>query len=261
MRNRQKIRVSAVSFTNSIPFVQGIIRSALTDKIQLSLDTPAICADKLLFDKADIGLVPIATIHNLSYYRLVSDFCLSAAYRARTVLLIGEKPLNEITEIYLDSDSRTSVILAQILANRFWPIGSVRWVRTTGEFSPDTIKGSVAAVVIGDKAFQVENKYPLQVDLAEEWRKYTGLPFVFACWVANKDIDIDFLSVFNQALAEGVSNISRMIEYQNGDVEQNKVLLDYLENNIYFLLDEGRKKAIELFLQYKTELEKAGTLV
>jgi chorismate dehydratase len=249
-----KIRVSAVSYANSIPFVQGLVRSEIINDISLSLDVPSVCGEKLLQNKADIGLVPVAVLPELKHYHIISDFCLATEANARTVLLICKVPLEKVEEIILDADSKTSVVLARILAEKFWKI-RVKWISANHSFNPDSVKGNTAAVVIGDKAFQVEGKYPVQIDLTGEWKKFTGLPFVFACWVSNKELDIQFISRFNYALMQGVQDIDAAIDAHQDSNDQTD-LKKYLTNNISFILDEQKKLGLNLFLRYKGDMKK-----
>ena len=116
----QKLRISAVSYLNSLPFVYGIKNSGFLKNIELSLDVPSVCADKLISGKADIGLVPVAAIPLIKNARIVSDFCIGADGKVQSVLLISRKPLQEIQKVYLDLESRTSVGLAKVLAKEYW---------------------------------------------------------------------------------------------------------------------------------------------
>src|SRR3546814_18524158 len=81
-----KIRVSAVSYTNTKPFVYGIQHDqALLEKMDFMLDIPADCARKLKEGRADLGLVPVAVLPALPYYEIVSDYCIGAVDRTRHV--------------------------------------------------------------------------------------------------------------------------------------------------------------------------------
>src|SRR5215217_7144760 len=118
----EKIRISAVNYLNSKPFIYGLENSAIRNEIELQLDIPSVCADKLEENKVDIGLVPVAILPELEEYHIISDYCIGADGEVGSVLLLSEVPLNEIKVIQLDYQSRTSVLLAQILAEKFWKI-------------------------------------------------------------------------------------------------------------------------------------------
>jgi len=242
------IRISAVSYLNTLPFVYGIKSSGFLTNYQMDLDVPAVCAQKLITDKVDIGLVPVAVLPALKNYHLLTNYCIGACGVVRTVLLVSRKPVKEIKRIYLDFESRTSVKLIKVLSDNFWKIYP-EWLPANPEVFSN-IESIDAAVIIGDKTFEMRNHFPFVYDLAEEWQKFTGLPFVFACWTANKAIPQAFLAKFNEATAWGVSNIPKAIENTNYQIPKGINLLSYLQNDINYPFDESKKKALNLFLKY-----------
>jgi len=220
-------------------------------EIELSYDIPSQCADKLLSDKADIGLIPIVKTLQMSEYYIVSDLCIGAGDAVRTVVLASETPMETVSTIYLDNHSRTSVALAKILAKHHWKI-EPEWVHFSGDITMYPRIGNSAAVVIGDKVFGLRSLHIF--DLATEWRKFTGLPFVFACWVANKLIDEGFLSRFNGALNTLFDNINTIVEHYKDHAPAGVDLLDYWTNNISYPLTPDKQRGMELFLQYAGEI-------
>lgn len=243
----RKYKISAVSYLNTLPFIDGIRKTNFINEIEISMDIPSLCADKLMNDEADIGLVPIAILPSLNFYEIITDYCLGSNGKVRTVVLLSNVPLNEIKTIHLDYQSRTSVMLIKVLAVFFWKM-NFKWCNTTAGFEDNVIRENEAAVIIGDRVFDYENTYSYVYDLSEEWTKYTGLPFVFAAWVANKSIDFIFHKEFNSALRNGVQNISSL------NVEADKI--EYLTNNISYTFDVKKKEALALFLSY---IEKINT--
>jgi chorismate dehydratase len=129
------VKVSCVSFLNSRPFIYGLQQDKISGDIELSLDIPSVCADKLKSGQVDIGLVPAILIPALKNPHIVSDFCIGADGRVETVLLLSNVPLEKIENIVLDSQSRTSVILARILAGKFWKINP-EWMEASGQPKP-----------------------------------------------------------------------------------------------------------------------------
>lgn len=116
------IKVSCVSYLNSIPFVSGLRVLEDENLIKLSLDTPADCATKLIRGEVDLGLIPVATIPLVPGGQIVTDFCIGAKGAVKSVTLLSEVPLSQIKTILLDYQSRTSVNLTRILAKEFWKI-------------------------------------------------------------------------------------------------------------------------------------------
>ena len=249
-----KIKISAVSYTNTLPFIYGIENSNIINHIELSKDIPSVCAQKLLDNKVDLGLIPVAVIPKLNHSEIISDYCIGASEPVRSVILASYKPLNEIDTIYLDYHSRSSVMLTRILAKKFWKI-DVKWTDTSEGFE-NRIKENEAAVIIGDKALTVEGNFPFVYDLAEEWIKNTKLPFVFAAWVSNSNLGNTFKTEFNAALQNGLDRIDDVIKTYDFSVISNHIdPKTYLEKNIDYHLDDKKIKGMNLFLEYAKEFQ------
>jgi chorismate dehydratase len=242
------LKISAVSYLNTFPFVYGIRESGLLTNYRLELDIPSICAQKLKDNKVDIALIPVGALSDLPSYQFVADFCIGAVNKVKTVLLLSYKPLDQITEIGLDYDSRTSVQLVKVLAKHFWKITPGWKNLLPGQVLKDD--GPEAIVAIGDKTFELVKKYPYCYDLAGEWIKFTSLPFVFAAWVSNKSIPEDLRRALNNALEFGVNHIKETLEYFRDRLPADEDCQSYLEKNISFFLDDEKKKGLNLFLDY-----------
>ncbi len=243
-----KIKISAVSYLNSKPFIYGLHHSEIINGIDLQLDIPSVCAQKLLDGKVDIGLIPVAVIPKLNPNYIISDYCIGADGKVASVILYSTVELNEIKTVLLDYQSQTSVKLVKILAEHFWKINP-EWSTTTENFE-NTISGTTAAVIIGDRTFGLENKYAYTYDLAEEWQKFTQLPFVFACWVANKKVPDEFIAEFNKSLKFGLDSRDVLIEVLKSTNEYSTDIHNYLYENIKYDFDYEKKKALKLFLGY-----------
>ncbi len=239
----ERIKVSVVSYVNSYPFIYGLQNHAVTQTIDLALDNPADCAKKLMSGEVDLGLVPVAIIPLLKDANVVTKLCIGADGPVETVSLFSDVPLNEIEEVLLDYQSRTSVKLVQMLADKYWEI-SPKWVKASDKILSQ-IGGKTAAVVIGDRAFGLKNKFKYEIDLSEEWKKYTGLPFVFACWVSNKPLSTEFLEVFENALNFGLNNKATAINFFAKDNQES--LVRYVERKISYNLDDKKLEAMKLF--------------
>lgn len=240
-------KVSAVSYLNTKPFLHGLEKSSVKNKILLTQETPAQSAQKLLSGSIDIGLVPVAVIPQLKNPHIVSPFCIGADGTVKTVTLFSEVPIGEIDTIYLDYQSRTSVLLVQLLMKEFWK-KEVKFLPALEGYE-NTIKHSIAAVIIGDRAIANLGKYAYEYDLAETWKQHTGLPFVFAAWVANKQIDQGFLDEMNAAFQMGLSNRSQLLEKYDNYNSAVFSVKEYWNKNIQYELDADKKLALELFLK------------
>jgi chorismate dehydratase len=243
-----KVKISIVSYLNSKPFIYGLKHSQLINEIDLQQDIPSVCAQKLIDGKVDIGLVPVAILPLLKEHYIISDYCIGAEGKVASVMLYSNVPLPEIKNIVLDYQSRTSVQLTKVLATHFWKINP-EWIPAQTNYE-NNISGTTAAVIIGDRTFGIENKYAYTYDLAEEWQKLTQLPFVFACWVANKKLPDSFINKLNQALKYGIDNRSLLISELTQEKAYPTNIKKYLTENIKYDYDTPKKEALKLFLSY-----------
>ncbi|MCK9202891.1 MAG: menaquinone biosynthesis protein [Bacteroidales bacterium] len=242
------LKISAVCYLNTFPFVYGLKESGLLKNFRLELDVPAICAEKLKAHSVDISLVPVGALTDFGHFHFISGYCIGAVRPVKTVLLLSKAPLEKITKIYLDPDSRTSVKLVRILAKEYWDINP-GWVDLQpGQVSAHTSLESVVA--IGDKTFGLRSQFPYIYDLAEEWIRFTGLPFVFAVWISRDKLPSDVIRPFEDALAFGVDHKRECLDYFRDKLPPCDNCLDYLENNISFFMDERKKQGLEKFLTY-----------
>lgn len=246
-----KVKVSIVSYSNTLPFLYGLKHSPIINDMGLSLDIPSKCAEKLLTNEVDIGLVPVAILPELPEYHILTDYCIGANQKVNSVILVSDVPLEEMEEILLDYQSKSSISLVQVLAKNYWKI-SPKFTHAKVGFE-NQVNGKTAAVIIGDRTFNLSKPYSYIYDLAEEWYKFTGLPFAFACWVANKPISPEFVQKLNQALAFGVAHIQESIELSNNNGITFGQLQQYLTNDISYELTDDKRKSIQLFLDFLAE--------
>ena len=251
--NEEKIKISAVSYLNTLPFLYGIDHSKVLNNYIFELNMPSVCAQKLIENQVDIALIPVAAIPFVKNPTFISNYCLGAFKKVKTVLLLSDVPLERIESVFLDYQSRTSVNLVQILAQKHWKINP-KWINATEGFE-NNIAGSKAGVIIGDRTFLIKKEYPYIYDLSMEWYLFTGLPFVFAAWVSNKPIKPEFVDRFNQSLQIGLDNIDQVVYEYDKKFPNSKIdLKDYFTNCMSYNLDEDKKKSMKLFYQYMVEL-------
>ncbi|MEO6290747.1 MAG: menaquinone biosynthesis protein [Ginsengibacter sp.] len=238
-----KIRVGAVSYLNTKPLIFGFNNPITQETIDLVIDYPSKIASMLLENQVDVGLVPVAIIPEMPEYHIISDYCIGSDGEVASVCLFSEVPLQNIETILLDYQSRTSVELLKVLAKEFWKINPI-FKETSGEYQQQ-VSGSTAALVIGDRALQQRKISPYIYDLGAAWKKFTGLPFVFAAWVSNKKLSEDFINAFNEANALGLNRIEQIISENPFDAfDLSKYYTQYISYN----LDENKKQGLKLFL-------------
>jgi len=238
--------VAIINYLNSMPFIYGIEKLRFSEEATLISCPPADIARLLIQGNADVGLVPVAALPKLENHEIVSEYCISSDNEVLTVVLVSNSPLNEVKKIYLDKQSLTSVNLVRILAAEKWDINPL-WEA----YVPGTkINDNEALVAIGDKVFDLRNKYRYCTDLALAWRHHTGLPFVFAVWAARKNLPGSFIQKLNLTLSYGLQNIDAVIDYINETkaYPENTPVRHYLTNSISYNLSPEKKDAIQLFL-------------
>jgi chorismate dehydratase len=241
----KKIKVGIVNYLNTKPLLYGLQRSAISERIELIEDHPARLADLLINNEIDLGLIPVASIPSLSEYHIVGDYCIGSEGEVASVCLFSEVPMNEIKKVWLDYQSRSSVELLKWLMKEYWGINA-ELIQATDDNYRKEIKGTSAGLVIGDRAFEQRKISTFLYDLGMEWRSITGLPFVFAAWVSNKQLPDDFIIDFNKANGIGLEHIDEIIASHPFDLYDLK---KYFTIHISYKLDERKKKGMELFLQ------------
>lgn len=247
MENR--IKVGAVSYLNTKPLIYGFERLPIQHLMEVETDYPSKVADKLLNGQIDIGLVPVAIIPGLSEYYIDADYCIGADGPVASVCLFSQVPLEQVEKVYLDYQSRTSVALTKVLFKYYWK-KQVEFIPATPGFEQH-ISGTTAATVIGDRAFALHHTSAYQYDLAEVWKQWTGLPFVFAAWVANKPLPEAFIEAFNEANAFGLNHIDEVV---NENPFADYDLKYYFTHNISYPFNEAKRAGLQLFLKYLEEL-------
>jgi len=240
----RKIRVGAVSYLNTKPFIYGLQQGSISHEIELMLDYPARLVSMLKNDQIDIGLVPVGALPGLGEYHILSDYCIGTEGEVASVALFSEVPMEEIEAVYLDYQSRTSVLLCKLLFQRHWK-KEVKFLEAQDESYIHQIKGRTAGLIIGDRALMNRSKFPYIYDLGVGWKEMTGLPFVFAVWVHSHEWPKEKEGIFSTAIASGLEHLDNIVD--NHPIAYYD-LKYYYTRNISYQLDEPKRKAITEFL-------------
>jgi chorismate dehydratase len=237
--------VAAVSYLNTKPLLYGIKRHPVINEIELIEDYPSKIAQMLIDDEVDIGLIPVAATVKLKDWHIVGDYCIGSNGPVASVCIFSQVPMEQIERVYLDYQSRTSVNLAKILLREYWK-KDVELIDATGEDFRDEIKERTAGVVIGDRALKQRLQSAYIYDLGEAWKLRTGLPFVFAAWISNKQLPESFITAFNEANALGLQHLNEVIAENPFEIYELK---KYYTRNISYGLDAEKRKGLKLFLE------------
>jgi chorismate dehydratase len=242
-----RVNISALAYLNAAPFIYGLQRSPFIKGAALSLDVPAVGAQKLLSGQVDIALTPVAAIPQNSSFSIVTDYCIGATGEVASVAIFSRDPIGCLHTIYLDSHSRTSVALMQLLARECWRI-SPRFAPLSSYNSTTALEGGAGYLLIGDKTFAARRRFAFACDLAQAWISYAKKPFVFAAWVAKKSVPPSAIALLNDALRFGVEHVEEVCReaqprYPGVDVAE------YLTGNISYPLDAAKREGMALFME------------
>src|SRR5580698_7956571 len=176
----RRLRISAISYLNTAPLMWDFDHADAGSNFDISYTLPSACARALQAGTADIGIIPAAAYTQIPGLKILPGVAIASLRPVRSILLVSRVPVEKIRTVALDTSSMTSVALTKVLFEK-WLGGG----RTFTSMPPDLDKMLAqhdAGLVIGDPALQINRSRYLTLDLAEEWIRHTGKPFVFAFW-------------------------------------------------------------------------------
>ncbi|MCF8238251.1 MAG: menaquinone biosynthesis protein [Saprospiraceae bacterium] len=244
-------RLVLVNYLNTLPLLAGL-RAHLDQEVDLVLAHPADCAKTFFSGEANIGLIPVgALIHEANWHQ-VSQYGIGCDGPVATVCLFGHSPIEAWDRVYLDYQSRTSVLLARLLLNDYWKIHPLVQAAQPG-FETE-IKGTTGGLIIGDRAIEARETYPYCYDLGSAWKSFTGHPFVFAIWASREPVETVFEAALDQAFEEGLEQIPRIAtseqsRYPNFDLSY------YYRRNIRYRLDPPLLHGMDHFFELARKLD------
>jgi chorismate dehydratase len=253
----KRFRISAISYLNTAPLMWDFEHRDAGAAFDISYTLPSRCAADLEAGSADIGIIPAAAYTTIPGLAIVPGVAIASRRPVRSILLVCKVPLEKIRSVALDTSSLTSVALTRVLFAKWWGGG-----RTFSAMPPDVeemLKTHDAGLVIGDPALKVDRFRYLAYDLAEEWIRLTGKPFVFAFWAvrqaALKDAPpaLDLATVFQDSRDHGLqpANLDRIArEWVPRLALSQTEVKTYLTDNIYYYLDPACLEGLQLFFRY-----------
>lgn len=241
-------RIQGVKYLNAWPPLYGLMMGREPEQVRMAL--PAVLAQRLVTGEADLALAPVATLALGPSFELVRGICLGADGEVASVLVVGECPVEDMELLLLDTASGTSVVLAQLIAKqlrkgRALPVAPADHARMARD-----IGGRTGAVVIGDHALALRTRYSHVLDLAQAWKAWTGLPFVFAAWIARAGVvDESTAAMLHDSLAHGLAarrEIAHLWAAQEGGSPE--FFEHYLTHHMRYVLDERYEAGLQEFL-------------
>jgi chorismate dehydratase len=255
----KRLRISAISYLNTAPLMWDFEHGDAGTAFDISYTVPSRCAADLAAGSADIGIIPAAAYASIPGLAILPGVAIASRRPVRSILLVSKVPLDQIRSVALDTSSLTSVALTKVLFAKWWGSG-----RTFTPMAPDIKKMTAehdAGLVIGDPALKVDRSRYLTFDLAEEWIRLTGKPFVFALWVVRQAAlrnvpALDLAAIFQESRDHGLQPasldwIAREWAPRLGLSEAE--IRAYLTENIYYDLDPACLDGLQLFYRYASE--------
>ena len=256
----RRLRVSAISYLNTAPLMWDFEHTDIGSAFDISYTLPSRCAAALQDGSADIGIIPAAAYAAIPDLFILPGVAIASKQAVRSILLVSKVPVERIQTVAVDASSLTSVSLLQILFTKWW--GGRRSFTTMAPDVERMLEQHDAGLVIGDPALKVDRSRYFTYDLAEEWIRFTGRPFVFAFWAvrqaALKDpsLTLDLASIFQESRDHGVQaeNLERIASEWSHRIDLSESdIKSYLTQNIHYYLDSACLDGVQLFYRYEEE--------
>ena len=239
------MRFSVVDFLNARPLTRGLIEDPPAG-VEVSRDAPSVCAAKLASGRADVGLIPSIEYQRIPDLKVVHGLGIAAASEVRSVLLVSSVSREKIRSVGLDPASRTSAVLTRLLLKRRYGIEP--------EYGAP-VAGNDASLVIGDPALKARLNGHVVLDLAAEWRAFSGHPFVFAFWAMRPGVpEAKVARIVRASYDAGRRDFPALVaaEAERSGLSE-AVVEDYLRHSLHYELDAGDLAGLELFYRLAAE--------
>ena len=275
-----RLRIAAIQFLNPAPlmwdFEHEPHKTSLAARYTIEWMMPSACAERLALpaddpQAADIGLIPVASLATTPGLKIIPGCAIASKRKVRSILLVrrASQPLSEIRTVAADTSSRASLAYAQILFRKQWNPGAV-FLPHRPDLDP-MLDTADAALLIGDPAlFALEERQNFEErsgvdlvyhDVAEEWIKLTGVPWVAAVWairetsLATSGRTLEEIAAdFTTSRDHGLNNIETLVEEWSARLPlPANTIRTYLTSNIYYFLDEECQAGLRKFYELAVE--------
>jgi chorismate dehydratase len=271
-----RLRVAAIGFLNPAPLMWDFEHEPLNEELarryRIDRMTPSECAARLADGRADIGLIPIASLATTPGLQILPGCTIASKGKVRSLILVhrASQPLSKLRSVAADTASRTTLAYARMLFHK-WGNAEVPFLPMVADLDA-MLERADAAILIGDPAllaleernnqFERTGKELVYRDLAEEWRALTGLPFVSAVWAiasssiaGSRALDERVVEDFIRSRDHGLANIDALVaEWSPRFAIPEETIRTYLTANIHYVLDEECVKGMRGFFHMAAEL-------
>jgi chorismate dehydratase len=250
------IRISVVDFLNARPLTWGLLHEP-PPGVAVSRDAPSVCAAKLASGEADVGLIPSIEYQRIPDLKVVPGLGIAAASEVRSVLLVSNVSRAKIRSVSLDPASRTAAALTRILLSRRYSLApeySEGASDSSDPFAEASAKAD-ARLIIGDPALKTRLNGQVVLDLAAEWRAFSGHPFVFAFWAVRASFATpEVAAVVRRSYEAARARFADLVREEAAQTGLSEpVVEDYLSHALHYELDEGDVEGLSLFYRLAAE--------
>jgi chorismate dehydratase len=257
----RRLRICAISYLNTAPLMWDFEHRDAGSQFDIAYTLPSACAQALAEATADIGIIPAAAFAQIPGLQMLPEVAIASRRAVRSILLVSKIPIEKIRTVALDTSSLTSVALTKVLFEK--------WLGGGRKFSPmapnveKMLAEHDAGLVIGDPALKIDRSRYQTLDLAEEWIRFTGKPFVFAFWAVRADAlreadpSLDLAAIFRDSRDHGLepASLDRIArEWAPRLALSEADVRSYLTENIHYHLDAGCLEGLQLFYRYAAEI-------
>ena len=239
-----KIRVGQIPYLNSEVFYYDLA----DDDIELTPMVPRALSDAAVGGMVDAGPIPLVTCFDLEDQFLpLGDYCIATETKAHSILLFSKRPIKQLSGavVGITSETSTSVLLLKTLVTHRYHLEALSYAPLSGTCD--------AYLLIGDEALRGRNgvaSHPYRYDLGQEWHRWTGLPFVFARWIARRDLDLRvverLITLLGQSIEKGLAETSKITASRLDLGMTHEELMEYVLSFRYRLGPE-ELQSIDLF--------------
>ena len=266
------LRICAVKFLNARPLFRGLVQQPPVNEageplFEVTTALPSDCAQQLRDGACDVALVPVAAYLDNPEWEVVPGVAIGCQGSVETVVLVSEVPLEQIERIHLDDASRSSSLMLRVLLQEDGQV--VEWCDAPHGEGSARVRGTDAALVIGDAAFGLRSEFTHVYDLGDLWFERTGLPFVFAFWAARPGaLTPAHVAALQASRDRSMDKYAEAIarEYREQKVASGLAALDenhyanYLRKTIRYGLETHQREGLAEFLSRASRL-RAGRKV
>jgi chorismate dehydratase len=265
-----RLRVAAIGFLNPAPlmwdFEHAPLNEELARRYQIDRMTPSECAARLADGRADIGLIPIASLATTPGLQILPGCTIASKGKVRSLILVHRtnRQPSQLRSVAADTASRTTLAYARMMFHK-WGNADVPFVPMVADLDA-MLERADAAILIGDPAllsleernnqFERTGEELVYRDLAEEWRALTGLAFVSAVWAIAPGVALDerVAEDFIRSRDHGLANIDALVaEWSPRFAIPEETIRTYLTDNIHYVLDEESVEGMRGFFRMAAE--------